>query len=135
VSLIYMLDTNISSAAMKGDPSVGAKLDVLPQDTWCVSAVTASEHVFGVAKRPEALRLALVVREFLQVAEVLPWDRAAADAHGVLRAHLKRAGTPVDSYDSMIAAHALSRGLILVTDNVKHFSPVPGLRIENWLRP
>ena len=130
-----MLDTNISSAAMKGDPLVGAKLEALPQDTWCVSAITAAEHVYGLAQRPEAVRLALVVREFLQVAEVLPWCRAAAEAHGVLRAQLKRAGTPVESYDSMIAAHALGKGLILVTDNVKHFSPVPGLRIENWLRP
>lgn len=134
MSLVYMLDTNITSAAIRGDPAIGAKLDALPQEVWCISAVTMSEHVYGLAKRPEARRLARLVYEFLQVAEVLPWDRLAADAHGQVRAELERSGTPIDHYDAMIAAHARAHGLIVVTDNERHFRRVPGLTVENWLR-
>jgi tRNA(fMet)-specific endonuclease VapC len=94
----------------------------------------ASEHIHGLARRPEARRLATLVQEFLQVAEVLPWDRLAADAHGKLRAELERAGLPIDHYDAMIAAHACAHGLIIVTDNERHFRRVPGLTVENWLR-
>jgi tRNA(fMet)-specific endonuclease VapC len=134
MSLLYMLDTNITSAAIRGDAAVGAKLAALPADAWCISAVTAAEHHYGLAKRPEARTLARLVHAFLQVADVRPWDRLAAQAQGQLRATLERQGAPLDVYDGMIAAHALSLGLTVVTDNVKHFDRVPGLALENWLR-
>lgn len=134
MSRLYMLDTNISSATIRGDPAVSAKLDALPQTAWCVSAVTAAEHIYGMAKRPTASTLARLVRAFLLVAEVLPWGREAAEQQGELRANLESKGTPIHEYDLLIAAHALSEQLILVTDNDKHFRRVPGLVIENWLR-
>jgi tRNA(fMet)-specific endonuclease VapC len=134
MSLVYMLDTNITSAAIRGEPAIAAKLDALPGEAWCISSVTMSEHVYGLAKRPEATRLSRVVHAFLQVAEVLPWDRQAADAHGQLRADLEGAGFPIGHNDAMIAAHALAMGLIIVTDNERHFRKVPGLTVENWLR-
>lgn len=134
MSLLYMLDTNISSAAIRGEPAVSARLDALAQDAWCISAVTAAEHVYGLAKRPDASTLARLVRTFLLVAEVLPWDRNAAECQGVLRAGLENKGTPIHEYDLLIAAHALSENLILVTDNERHFRRVPGLAIENWLK-
>ena len=67
--------------------------------------------------------------------EVLPLETPADDAYGSLRAALERAGTPIGANDMIIAAQALSLGLIMVTDNVREFSRVPGLKVENWLRP
>jgi tRNA(fMet)-specific endonuclease VapC len=134
MSRVYMLDTNISSAAIRGDSVVSDKLDALPQAAWCISAVTVAEHVYDVAKRPQATTLARLVRAFLLVAEVLPWGWAAAEQQGELRADLESKGTPIHEYDLLIAAHALSEQLILVTDNEKHFCRVPGLVIENWLK-
>lgn len=65
---------------------------------------------------------------------ILPWDAKAANRHGELRADLKARGKPIDDFDEMIAAHALTVGAVVVTDNTRHFSRVPGLVIENWLR-
>src|SRR5699024_6795808 len=134
MSPVYMLDTNISSAAIRGNPQVSAKLDALPQTAWCVSAVTVAEHIYGITKRPQATTLAKLVRAFVQVAQVLPWDQAAAEQQGELRADLESKGTPIDEYDLLIAAHTLSEQLILVSNNVKHFQRVPGLVVEDWLR-
>lgn len=129
---IFMLDTNASSEAIRGHPAINAKLQALPLETWCISAITAAEHTYGLAKKPEAVRLAQLVHAFLQLANVLPWDRDAADALGPVRAALERSGRPIGTYDTLIAAHALSRNLILVTANVGEFERVRGLRIENW---
>jgi len=134
MSLIYMLDTNISSAAIRGHAAVNAKLGALPQEAWCISAVTVSEHHYGLAKKPQAHRLANLVNEFLLVAQAMPWDSAAARCHGQLRADSERGGMPLHILDEMIAGHALALGLILVTDNERHFRRVGGLKIENWIR-
>lgn len=131
---MYMLDTNIASAAVRGDMALDERLDRLSPAQWCISAITRAELRYGLALKPAAVRLASVVEAFLQSAVVVPWEAAAADAHGALRAELKRSGTPIGAYDEMIAAHALALGAVLVTDNVKHFERVPGLRWENWLR-
>jgi len=131
----YMLDTNIASAAMRGDAGIDQRLQELEPGTWCISAITRSELQYGVALKPGATRLARVVDAFLKVADVSPWSTAAADAHGQLRAELKLKGTSIGVFDEMIAAHALALGAIFVTDNMKHFSRVPGLTFENWLRP
>ncbi|MCL1961473.1 MAG: PIN domain-containing protein [Desulfovibrionaceae bacterium] len=134
MSLIYMLDTSISSAAIRCQAAVSDKLATLPANAWCISAVTVAEHLYGLAKRPEARTLARTVQAFLRVADVRPWDSLAAQTEGQLRATLERQGTPLDAYDCMIAAHALSLGIVLVTDNIKHFDRVPNLTLENWLR-
>lgn len=135
MSAVYMLDTNASSAAIRGDTAIHEKLLALPVDAWCISAVTAAEHTYGLAKKPQAVRLAQLVHAFLDLASVLPWDRDAAEALGPLRAQLERMGRPIGAYDTLIAAHALSRGLVLVTANVGEFERVDGLRIENWQVP
>ena|ERR1700741_5208362 len=131
---LYMLDTNAASEAIRGHPAFDERLQALPAGQWCISAVTCSEIRYGVAKRPEAVRLHRIVEEFLRIAPILPWDAKAADCHGQLRADLKARGTPIGDFDEMIAAHARSLGAVIVTDNTQHFSRVPGLIIENWLR-
>jgi tRNA(fMet)-specific endonuclease VapC len=132
MSLVYMLDTNASSAVMKNIAPIAGRLGNLPSSTWCISALTAAEHYYGLAKKPEAVRLAQLVDDFLAAATVLEWDHAAAKQLGAVRAALEREGQPIGSYDTLIAAHALARGLVLVTANVREFSRVPGLRVENW---
>lgn len=130
-----MLDTNIASAAMRGDAGIDRRLSELVPGAWCISAITRSELQYGLALKPEATRLARVVNAFLAVADVAAWDAAAADAHGRLRAALQAQGKPIGVFDEMIAAHALAIGAVMVTDNIRHFERVPGLVVENWLRP
>ncbi|MBT2326769.1 type II toxin-antitoxin system VapC family toxin [Variovorax paradoxus] len=132
---LYMLDTNAASEAVRGHPAFDARLEALPAGQWCISAVTCSEIRFGVAKKPEAVRLHRIVDEFLRIAPILPWDATAANRHGELRADLQARGLPIGDFDEMIAAHALTIGAVVVTDNIRHFSRVPGLVLENWLRP
>ena len=129
-----MLDTNAASEAIKGNPLFDARLQALSSGHWCISALTCSELKFGIARRPEAVRLHRIVQEFLRIAPVLPWDAHAALRHGDLRAHLKAVGTPIGDFDEMIAAHALAVDAVVVTDNTKHFARVPGLVLDNWLR-
>lgn len=133
--MLYMLDTNAASEAMRGHPAFDARLQALPPGQWCISAVTCSEIRYGVARRPEAVRLHRMVDEFLRIVPTLSWDTKAANRHGELRAELKAHGTPIGDFDEMIAAHALAIGAVVVTNNTRHFSRVPGLVIENWLRP
>lgn len=131
---LYMLDTNAASEAMRGHAAIDARLQALAPGQWCVSAITCSELRYGLARRPEAVRLHQIVSEFLRIVPILPWDAEAATRHGVLRADLKARGKPIGDFDEMIAAHALATGAVVVTDNTKHFARVPGLVIENWLR-
>ncbi len=130
----YMLDTNAASAAMRGTSRLDERLQRLAHEAWCISAVTHAELRFGAALRPESARVARYVDGFLATARTAPWDHAAADIHGRLRAELRRQGTPIGDFDEMIAAHALALGSVLVTDNVKHFKRVAGLVLENWVR-
>lgn len=131
---LYMLDTNAASAAIRGATAIDARLASLDSGRWCISAVTRSELAYGVALRPEATKLARLVGAFLSSAITLAWDEAAADRHGRLRAGLRLTGRTIADFDEMIAAHALVAAAVLVTDNVRHFERVEGLRIENWLR-
>ncbi len=132
--MLYMLDTNAASEAIRGNPLFDARLQALAPGQWCVSAVTCSELRYGIARRPEAVRLARIVEAFLHITAILAWDARAANQHGQLRAYLRAQGSPIGDFDEMIAAHALALDAILVTDNVRHFERIPGLRIENWLR-
>ena len=128
---LYMLDTNTASAALRGTAALDMRLQQLEPSQWCISAVTRAEMRYGMALRPEAVRLAQCVAAFLQAAVTAPWDDAAADRHGRLRAQLRKAGTPIGDFDEMIAGHALA---VLVTDNTRHFQRVDGLVVENWIR-
>ena len=132
--MLYMLDTNAVSAALKGIPQIDTRLAALAPSEWCISAITRAELRYGVALRPAAVRLARYVDAFLQTVWTADWDVKAADQHGRLRARLRQAGTPIGDFDEMIAAHALAMGAVLVTDNTRHFERVEGLSLENWLR-
>jgi tRNA(fMet)-specific endonuclease VapC len=131
----YMLDTNMASYVIKGNiPRVRERLLKVAMAEVAVSAVTEGELRFGVARRPEAVRLKTAVEEFLLRVDVLPWDSETARRYGPVRAALEREGEPMGNLDMMIAAHALAAQTVLVTSD-RIFRRVKGLKIEDWSRP
>ena len=96
-----------------------------------ISTISEAELRYGVARNPNAARRRASVESFLRNASILPWDSAAARAYGLLRAEQERKGRPLSTEDMMIASHALSLGLTLVT-NDSAFSFIDGLKTEDW---
>ena len=130
--MLRMLDTNTVSYIIKGSvPSVRRRLGKVPIEQIVISAVTEGELRHGVARRPGATRLQGLVDEFLLRVTILPWDSDAARQYGRLRAALESAGRPMGNLDTMIGAHALAAGAVLVTDD-QSFSGIKKLRVENW---
>lgn len=127
----YMLDTNMVSHLIKEHPSVVRRVVAVPMASLCISAITEGELLFGLAKRPDAKRLHLVVRELLRCVDVLPWDSSITDHYGRVRANLEGLGKSLAPLDLLIATHALGVGAILVT-NDRFFFHVPDLVVEDW---
>jgi tRNA(fMet)-specific endonuclease VapC len=129
----YMLDTNICIYLMKGHPgTVQEHFDAYDLEDIAISAIVASELYFGTAKSG-SIRNRLALDSFLGQFEILPFELAESIATGELRALLAQKGTPIGPYDTQIAAHALSHGCTLVTNNEREFRRVPGLKVENWI--
>jgi tRNA(fMet)-specific endonuclease VapC len=130
----YLLDTNTASYVIKGNfPRVRERLLRVPMAEVGISAVTEAELRFGVARKPGAIRLKTAVEEFLLRVEVLPWDSAAAEQYAEVRADLERTGKPMGNLDLLIAAHAISAQLVLVThDHV--FRRIKRLKVEDWTK-
>jgi len=128
----YLLDTNTVSYSIKGiPPAVRARLKAIPRADVAISVFTQAELLYGLARKPLATRIREDVEAFLLDIEILPWDSSAAVSYGKLRAAQERKGRPLSHEDLMIAAHALSLGLTLVTRD-QAFSFVDGLKIEDW---
>ena len=132
--ILYLLDTNVVSAVLKRNLAVIRRLQEVPIEQWCISAVTRAELRYGIARLPRATRIAELVDQFLSTARTEAWDARAADVHGRLRADLAAKGRRIGDFDEMIAAHALALEATLVSDNVRHFSRIAGLKAENWVR-
>ena len=133
----YCFDTDVLSATLRADPSLPLvrRLARVPPSTQMTTAITVGELIYGAARRGSPT-LTRRVRDLLDAAlAILPFDRGAAEVYGELRATLEREGRRLDEPDLRIAAIAVSRDLILVTGNVRHFARVPGLTVENWLVP
>ncbi len=128
----YMLDTNICIYIIKKNQGVLKRLMQLKPEDICISSVTFAELTYGVEKSSERKRNALALAMFLSGIEVVSFDSAAAGAYGAVRAQLEKGGTPIGPLDTMIAAHGLSLGLTVVTNNMREFERVQGLKVENW---
>lgn len=128
---LWMLDTNTVSHIIRGHTGALRRLVTSPMDHLVISAVTKGELLFGLARRPQATKLARSVEEFLRRIGVMAWDDAAAESYGTLRASLEKSGTVLGSLDCMIAAHALALKAILVS-NDQAFLRVKGLKTEDW---
>lgn len=130
--LRHLLDTNVCIRVLRDRPA-----SLLPRfnreaDGLCISTIVLNELLYGAAKsaRPDENRVA--VESFAARLEVLPFDVDAAAHAADIRAALESAGRTIGGYDTLIAGHARSRGLIVVTANVREFARVKGLRVENW---
>ena len=131
----YLLDTNTCIYVIKrSPPQVYKRLRGLSIGDVGISAITFCELQFGVTNSSKPKKNQLALTEFLAPLEVLDFPSAAAVTFGEIRSRLKRSGTPIGSYDLLIAAHALEQGLTLVTNNLKEFKRVPGLELENWMK-
>lgn len=128
---LFMLDTDTVSFALRGFGDVAARLSEQKRSELCLSAVTVAELRFGANKRGSR-KIHRAIDSFLSGVEVLAFDNAAAESFGIIAAALASDGHPIGQMDAMIAAHALSVGATLVTNNRRHFSKVDGLEIENW---
>ena len=131
LSLRYMLDTDSVSFALRGEGRVGERILSERPSTLCVSSITLAELRYGADKR-RSRKLHRLIETFVGSLSVEAF--AAADRFGVVAVGLDRRGTPIGGFDALIAAHALALGLTLVTNNIKHFTRVEGLRTESRLR-
>lgn len=132
---MYCFDTDTLSAVIRRDPPLHLirRLAQVPAVDQATTTITLGELLYGAAKRGSE-RLTQQVREVIAKATaILPFDTAAAEVYGPLRARLEQEGRRIDEPDLRIASIALSRDLIVVTGNVRHFARVPGLVVENWL--
>lgn len=129
----FLLDTNTCIAVMRGHAGAVRRLGAHEPGDCAVSVVTAYELFTGVAKCREPERERAKVGRLLSFVPVLPFDESAAKRAASVRATLEFAGNVCGPHDLLIAGHALSLGLILVTNNVGEFSRVADLVIEDWL--
>ena len=129
----YMLDTNIIAYARNNRPEVVLeKFREHDLFDMCISAITLAELEYGISNSSRPLQNRLGLMAFLTGIEVLDFDAEAAREYGLIRTQLKRQGAPIGANDLLIAAHAKSRGLTLITNNTKEFERIEGLSIENW---
>jgi tRNA(fMet)-specific endonuclease VapC len=127
----FLLDTDSVSYALRGHGNVGERLRSHRPSEICISAITAAELRFG-AERKASARLHALIDAFIEAVEVAAFDHAAALEFGRLGNILAERGTPIGEFDVLIAAHAVTLRCVLVSNNVRHFSKVPGLIVENW---
>ena len=131
--LKYLLDTNIAIYTIKNRPAEVREAFKAHDGQMCISSVTLMELIYGAEASQAVERNLRVIEGFAARLDVLSYDDAAAAHTGQLRAELKKIGRPIGPYDEMIAGHARSRGLVVVTNNLRHFQAVPGIRVENWV--
>lgn len=131
--LRYLLDTNICIATIRDKPGEARAAFSRHHSQMCISSVTVMELLYGVELSAQPQRNLAEVEGFIARMEVLDYDAAAAAHTAQIRAELKRAGLQIGPYDQMIAGHARSRGLVVVTNNTREFERVAGLRLENWI--
>lgn len=131
--LATMLRANICIYVMKTyPPAVREKFNALTEQL-CISSITLSELTYGAEKSARRAENLTAIEHFVARLDVLPFGDKAAAHYGQLRAELERDGTPCGPHDMQIGAHARSEGFVVVTNNLREFLRMPGLRVENWV--
>jgi tRNA(fMet)-specific endonuclease VapC len=133
MTLKFMLDTNMVSQLLRGHSKVLQQVTSAPMESLCISAVTEGELAYGLARRPDATRLANTVGEFLRRIEICAWDSDVSQAYGVLRADIEKTGLSLAPLDMMIAAHAQCVGATLVTNDAA-FERIHALTVVDWTK-
>ena len=129
----YMLDTNIVIYTIKNRPSPVRETFKKHDNQMCISSVTYGELIYGAERSSQPERNLADIEGLAARVNIMPFDHHAAEHFGQLRAELYQIGKPIGPYDMMIAGHARAYGLILVSNNLKEFERIPGLRLENWV--
>jgi tRNA(fMet)-specific endonuclease VapC len=131
----YVLDTNVVSLLMKGDPNVIERLRGIARSDVCIPQPVVAEIAYGIqrlsrSKRKDALasRFELLKKEIRRAA----WSDEVSAAFGGIKSALERKGERIEDFDAAVAAHAMTEGCVLVTANPKHMARVPGLEVEDW---
>jgi tRNA(fMet)-specific endonuclease VapC len=131
---MYMLDTDICIYILKKRPAaVLEKFSKMHRDQICISIVTYAELKYGAERSLSKKMNYEIIEEFVARLNILPWDEEAANHYAKIRHYLEGQGTPIGNMDLLIAAHARSRGYKLVTNNLREFSRVPDVKLENWV--
>lgn len=134
--MIYMLDTDICIYTIKRKPaSVLKRLESMPPDRLTMSVITFAELMNGAKKSRYVKENVARLSALAELIDITPFDREAAAAYGDIRSDLEKRGEVIGGNDLLIAAHALSLGRTLVTNNVKEFRRIQGLQVENWVEP
>lgn len=131
--LRYMLDTNLCIRVLRDRPPGLRQRFNAEAASLCISMVTMMELLYGAERSARPLENRHAVENFAERLEVLAFDASAAAHSADIRAVLERQGMGIGPYDTMIAGHARSRGLVVVTGNLREFQRVEGLRAEDWL--
>lgn len=131
--LRYMLDTNLCIRVLRDRPAWVRDRFNAEADMLCISTVTLFELFYGAEISARPIENRQSVENFAARLTVLPWTDSAAAHAAEIRAELERQGLPIGAYDGMIAGHARSLGLIVITGNLREFNRVSGLRCEDWL--
>jgi tRNA(fMet)-specific endonuclease VapC len=132
----YLIDTNVVSDFVRGEPSVSLKLKATEPEQVVVSSITVMEIEYGLRLAPRRARaLEPILRDILRSVHVVSFSRRDALAAAGVRAALRETGTPIGPYDVLLAGTALHRGLTFVTTNTSEFARVSGLTVENWRAP
>ncbi len=132
-SFTYLLDTNILSDLVRHPAGkIMQRIEAVGETRVCTSIVVVAELRFGACKKGSP-QLTGQLEVVLSALDILPLEQPADERYARLRATMEKAGTPIGPNDMLIAAHVLDLGLILVTTNVREFTYVPGLILENWL--
>jgi tRNA(fMet)-specific endonuclease VapC len=130
----YLIDTNICIYIIKQQPlQVLERFRAFPVGELGISSISVAELQFGVARSSNSGRNQQALDLVLTTLSVIPFDYAAALFYGQIRHLLEKKGIPIGPFDTLIAAHALQLNRTLVTNNLREFSRVPGLRLENWV--
>jgi len=131
--LKYLLDTNIVIDVLKRRPIQVQKTFNTNASRMAISSITLSELIYGAEKSQNVDQNLEAIDEFISHLEVLPYDAKASQHYGQIKAGLEKKGEIIGENDIHIAAHAISQGLILVTNNLREFGRVPNLALENWV--
>lgn len=131
--MTFLLDTDTVSYALRGSGGVAGRILQHKPSDLAISSITLSELIFG-AQRRKSKKLIRLIDSFVHDIEVLPFDEQAARVFGKLAAQLADKGTPIGTNDAMIASHALAVERTLISNNLRHFKHVRGLKVETWVQ-
>jgi len=130
----YFLDTNICIYALNGGAVVEDRMLAHRRSSIAISVITEAELRLGAVKSGAPTKRLRALMNFLRPIRIVPFESEDVAVYAQVRAHLEKAGTPIGALDTLIGAHAVARGRVLVTNNEGEFKRIRGLKVENWTK-